>query len=113
MRRTRSPSCARATSGHAAAEQEIALMKSRRLMPPPAQDSGIVSVYIYDMGGELVKIVTKDEQVTAFTQWSGIWDGRNELGLEVRSGTYYAELLIRKNDGTIVGPESFIFAVIH
>ena len=75
--------------------------------------AGYLSVRIYDMGGELVKVLTDSEQINALTQWTGDWDGKNDIGITVHSGIYYAELNLRKMDGTFIEPQSFIFSVIQ
>ncbi|GEM_PF-5314647 len=77
------------------------------------QQDGILSLKIYDISGSLVKIITTDQQVTGKTKYTVAWDTINGIGAEVLSGVYYAELEIRKSNGTIERPNPCIFTIIR
>ena len=75
--------------------------------------AGIVTLKIYDQNGDLVKVAADGDAVTAGILYRAEWDGRNGVGAEVLSGVYYAELQLRRQDGTIEQPDTLPFTVLR
>ena len=52
--------------------------------------AGIVRLLVYDAQGQVVRrLIETDQQAGAYRV---VWDGHNERGLQVASGTYFAEV---------------------
>ena len=58
------------------------------------QESGPTSLIVYDLLGRKVRTLIGDERSAG--SWSVIWNGRDDAGRTVASGTYFYQL---KNDG--------------
>lgn len=59
---------------------------------------GIVKVNIYDVQGRLVKILWNSQQTPG--DYSVYWDGRNESGATVSSGTYFCSVIFNNTQLT-------------
>ena len=57
-------------------------------------EASSVELIIYDIMGSIVKRITNEFQLPG--EYSALWDGKNEFGISVSSGTYFYEL---KTDG--------------
>src|ERR1700694_2670422 len=64
MRRIRSPCCARATSGHAAAAPPSTVMNSRRLISASSSGDGILSVQVRALIGAEPTSLLQHEMLT-------------------------------------------------
>jgi len=54
-----------------------------------------LSVRVYNLAGELVKIVKEADVQPGLTVWD--WDGRNEAGVKVGNGTYFIQIVSGRN----------------
>jgi hypothetical protein len=51
-----------------------------------------ISIKIYDVGGQLIKEINEDH--TQAGEYNIIWDGKNNFGERVSSGTYFYQLSV-------------------
>ena len=66
-----------------------------------------VKIYIYDIAGELIRVLREGEEIEAGTgSGTGIWDCKNEVGENVASGIYI--YLIKSNKGNKKGKIALI-----
>lgn len=65
--------------------------------------TGMVSIKIYDMMGSLVKVLVGGDIQTG--KQSAFWDGKNEAGQDVGSGSYIYELNVQP--AQMAGAEGF------
>ena len=56
---------------------------------------GPVSMRIFDTAGRLVRTLVNEEKIPG--RYSIMWDGRNDSGTPVASGTYFYELTVGDN----------------
>ena len=64
-------------------------------IPYQLSEAGLVSVYIYDVTGQLVRTLPLGFQAAGFykgRERAAYWDGRNALGEPVASGVYFYQL---------------------
>ncbi|MBN1823884.1 MAG: hypothetical protein JW803_06170, partial [Endomicrobiales bacterium] len=64
----------------------------------PANKSGKIKLYIYNLAGELVRELDEGDKTGGFYYYTE-WDGRNDNGEECASGIYF--LIAKRNDSKI------------
>jgi flagellar hook assembly protein FlgD len=60
----------------------------------------MIDLLVFDLTGRLVRTLAKGETVAAGPQVR-IWDGRDDRGAAVPSGTYFCRLVAGKNCKTL------------
>ncbi len=56
-----------------------------------------VTMQIYDILGRLVRTFVEEQEVAG--RWSILWDGRNDHGMAVASGVYFARMITMEKTG--------------
>ena len=62
-------------------------LKVRAYVPDPVR----LSVRVYNIAGELVRVVKEAEVIPGLTEWS--WDGKNDGGSLVGNGVYFIQVV--------------------
>ena len=62
-------------------------------------ESGNVNLSIYDINGKLVKELVNEDRGEGL--YSVTWDGTNQNGINVSSGTYFGKLISRESQQQI------------
>ncbi|TET83323.1 T9SS type A sorting domain-containing protein [candidate division TA06 bacterium] len=61
-------------------------------------DNNIANVSVYDASGRCVRKLVDEARVPGFYQV--VWDGRDDLGQKVPSGSYFCRLSTKNLDGS-------------
>jgi mono/diheme cytochrome c family protein len=67
-------------------------MKGNVALKYTLNESGFVSIFVYDINGKLVKKLTRENQVSG--EHTVNWDGKDEEGNETNSGVYFYSAIL-------------------